>query len=92
MALGASRRDILRLIIGQAARPTLAGVVGGQCQCDAADDAGRGLAGLLYAVSPHDPATLLGSVALLSVVGIASGSLAARRALRIKPSEALRNE
>ena len=89
VALGASRRDILRLIIGQAARPTLAGVVGGIALALAA---GRGLAGLLYAVSPHDPATLLGSVALLSVVGIASGSLAARRALRIKPSEALRNE
>ena len=89
VALGATRRDVLRLVLAQAATPTLAGVVVGVALALAA---GRGLSGLLFDVSPHDPATLAFSVAVLALVGLASGGLAARRALAVTPSDALRDE
>ncbi len=89
LALGATRRDVLRLVLAQAATPTFGGIVVGVALALAA---GRGLASLLFAVSPHDPLTLAASVAALLCVGLASGGLAARRALAIVPSDALRNE
>jgi putative ABC transport system permease protein len=87
VALGAQRRDVLRLIVSQAARLTVAGVAIGLAIAIAA---GRALAGLLHAISPYDPATLTFAVALLAAVGISGGLLASRRALAVEPSRALR--
>ena len=55
VALGAQRADVLRLVVSQAARLTIAGVVAGLAIALAA---GRGLAGLLHAISPYDVGTL----------------------------------
>jgi putative ABC transport system permease protein len=87
VALGARRVDVLRLVLSQAVRLTIAGVVVGLAIAIAA---GRGLAGLLYTISPYDPATLLFSVALLATVGLGGGLLASRRALAVEPSRALK--
>jgi putative ABC transport system permease protein len=89
IALGASRLDVLRLVLGQATRLTSLGVAAGLV---AALAAGAGLSRLLYAVSPRDPLTLASCVLLLISVGLGGGLLAARRALAIAPSEALREE
>jgi putative ABC transport system permease protein len=89
VALGASRLDVLQLVLGQATRLTGLGVAVGLV---AALAAGAGLSRLLYAVSPRDPLTLASCVLLLMAVGLGGGLLAARRALAIAPSEALREE
>jgi putative ABC transport system permease protein len=87
VALGAQRSDVLRLVVAQATRLTIAGVVAGLAIALAA---GRGLAGLLHAISPYDAGTLAFSVALLAAVGLGGGLLASRRALAVEPSRALR--
>ncbi len=87
VALGAQRADVLRLVVAQAARLTLTGVVVGLAIAIAA---GRGLAGLLHAISPYDPGTLAFAVALLAAVGLGGGLLASRRALAVEPSRALK--
>ncbi|HEX7085184.1 MAG TPA: FtsX-like permease family protein [Vicinamibacterales bacterium] len=89
VALGARRRDILGLVLRQAGLMTAAGVVAGLA---AALAGGRALAGLLYGISPHDPATLAATVLLLVLVGLGGGLLASRRALAVQPAEALREE
>jgi len=87
VALGAQRADVLRLVVAQAARLTTGGVIVGVALALAA---GRGLAGLLHAISPYDISTLAFSVALLAAVGLGGGLLASRRALAVEPSRALR--
>jgi predicted permease len=89
LALGATRIHVLRLVLGQAARLTAIGVAGGLVVALAGS---RGLAELLYEISPTDPATFAGAVALLAAVGIGGGLLASRRALRVEPAVALRDE
>ena len=89
MALGANRAHVLRLVLGQALWLTGLGVVGGLVVALAGS---RGLAELLYEISPTDPLTLAGAVALLSAVGVGGGLLASRRALSVDPAIALRDE
>jgi putative ABC transport system permease protein len=87
VALGAQRADVLRLVVAQAARLTLTGVVVGLAIAIAS---GPGLAGLLHAISPYDPGTLAFAVALLAAVGLGGGLLASRRALAVEPSRAFK--
>ena len=53
---------------------------------------GQVLSGMLYGVSPMDPLTWAGVLALLAVVSLAACSVPARRAGRIEVLEALRQE
>jgi ABC-type antimicrobial peptide transport system permease subunit len=89
VALGATRPHVVRLVLTQAALLTALGVAGGVAVALAGS---RGLAELLYDISPTDPLTLVGAVLLLSAVGIGGGLLASRRALSVDPAVALRDE
>ena len=68
---------------------TVLGVAGGVAVALAGS---RGLAELLYDISPTDPITITGAVILLAAVGLGGGLLASRRALSVDPAVALRNE
>ncbi len=89
VALGAQRRDILRLVLGQGVGLVAAGVVGGLA---AAIVSSRYLGTLVFRVSPVDPPTLAGAAGLLMVVALLAHVVPVRRALRIDPASALRHE
>ena len=89
IALGAQRRDVLRLVLAQGARLTLLGVAIGVF---AALVLSRLLATLLFNVSATDPLTFTGVAALLAVVALLACFIPARRATRVDPIVALRYE
>jgi len=89
LALGATRADILRLVLAQGIAVVVAGVVGG---IGLALLAMRYLKNLVFGVSPADPVTLGAAAGLLAIVALAAHALPIRRALRIDPAAALRHE
>ena len=89
MALGAQRRDVFRLIVGQGLALTLIGVALGSAGAFALT---RLITGLLYGVSPTDPTTFLAVAILLSAVALLACYIPARRATRVDPLVALRYE
>ncbi len=89
MALGAQRRGVLRLVVGQGILLALAGSVVGIAAAFAVT---RYLASLLYGVRPVDPLTFTAVVVLLAVVAVAACAIPARRAVSVDPMVALRYE
>jgi putative ABC transport system permease protein len=87
--VGAAPIDVMRLVVGQAA--ALAGIGAGVGLLLSAAVA-QLLQGILYGVVPHDPKTLLGTATLLVAVVIGASALPARRATRIDPVDALRQD
>jgi putative ABC transport system permease protein len=89
MALGAQRGDVLRLVLAQGGKISLAGIAIGSA-------ASAGLtwlmAKLLYSVSAVDPATFIAVAFVLAVIAMVASYIPARRALRVDPLVALRNE
>lgn len=89
MALGASRPDVFRLIIGQGLRLALVGALAGVV-------AGYGgaqlLRSLLFSVEPADPLTMVAVPMLLLAVALVACYIPARRATRVDPIIALRAE
>jgi predicted permease len=87
MALGATPRDIARLLLGEIgvllAIGALAGIV-------LAVAGGRAASALLFRVTPTDPASLAVAAGLLALIAIAASYAPARRATRIEPVAALR--
>jgi len=88
-ALGASRADIVALVVRQAMTLTGFGVVLGLC---AAMLASRALITLLFGVSRLDPITYLGVIAMLVGVSVIAAWVPARRAARVDPTTTLRME
>jgi predicted permease len=89
MALGASPKEILRMIIGQNLGPVIAGLLAGLALSFALTPL---LQSLLFGVRPGDPSTLGSLSAFLLLVGILACYFPALRATRIEPTTALRYE
>jgi predicted permease len=87
MALGAYAPSLRRMVMLQAGRVTLIGVVTGLA---AAWGLTRVLGTLLFNVQPLDAATFLGTAAVMLAVGLLAGYLPARRASSVDPLQALR--
>jgi putative ABC transport system permease protein len=88
-ALGARTQDVVSLVLGRGARLTALGLGAGALLFLAL---GRALSALLYGVSPRDPVTFAGGIALLGAVALFASWLPARRAARVDPVTALRAE
>ena len=89
MALGAQHRDVLLLVLRAGVRLVVIGLVIG---IPAAFAMGRGLGGLLYGVKGSDPATFVGIPLLLGAVALIASMVPARRATKVQPIVALRND
>jgi putative ABC transport system permease protein len=89
LALGAHRRNVLRIVLRQGFGLALAGAaIGLACALVVS----HLMAGLLYGVRPTDPVTFVGVAAVLLVVALLACFLPARRAMSIDPMVALRVE
>ncbi len=88
-ALGASRREIVGLVVGQGMRLAAIGMAGGLVATLALT---RFMAGLLYGVRPADPATLAAVTLLLGGIALLACYIPARRATAVDPVVALRCE
>ena len=89
VALGAQKADILRLVVVPGILLTMCGIGIGSI---AALGLTRLMSGLLFGVSPTDPATFAGIAALLVTVAFAGCYFPARRAMKVDPLIALRYE
>jgi putative ABC transport system permease protein len=89
VALGASRADVLRMVLHDGVRIGALGTVIGLA---VAALASRLLAGLLFGVSAHDPLTFVALPAGLMLVAVLASWIPARRALGVEPLRALRGD
>ena len=89
IALGAVRRDVVRLVVPQTLAPTIIGIVMGAA---GASIATRLVASMVYGVTPLDPATFAVAGCVLVSVALIAAWLPARRAMRADPLIALRSQ
>lgn len=89
MALGAGRRDILRLIFAEGLRLV---ILGGVIGLAAALGVSRVLKSLLFHVGPYDPISYIAVAILLGLVALAATLIPARSAMKTDPIAALRVE
>jgi ABC-type antimicrobial peptide transport system permease subunit len=89
VAVGAAPRSVTNLILARATSMIAIGVGTGIAASLAS---GRVIAALLFDVTPADPLTIAAVTLLLSAVSIAAALIPARRAARIDPMTALREE
>jgi len=87
-ALGAQRRDVVRMVLREGMTPALAGIASGAL---AALLASVSLERLVFGVSASDPLTLAAVAALLALVALLASLVPAYRAARVAPATALRD-
>ncbi len=88
MALGASRADILGLVLGNALRLAVTGIAIGLA---ASFGLTRLMGSVLFETSATDPITYAGSAVIFAAVAMLASYVPARRAMRINPTDALRS-
>jgi putative ABC transport system permease protein len=86
VALGASRGDIIRLVMREGGVITVTGVMVG---LTAGLLAARSLSAVLFGVPPSDPWSLMAAAAILGATAMAACYVPARRASRVDPSRTL---
>jgi putative ABC transport system permease protein len=89
LALGASRANVVALVVRRGVAYAAAGIGAGAL---AALFLTRLMAGLLYGVAPRDPLTFAAVIAILLAIAVAASAIPALRASRVDPLEALRSE
>jgi putative ABC transport system permease protein len=89
VALGAQRRDVLKMVIRQGMAVALTGLSIGLAVALAVT---RLMRGLLFGVTATDPATFAGVATLLAAVALLACYIPARRAIKVDPTVALRRE
>ncbi len=89
MALGAEQSRVLRMVLGEVCLLIFIGLGAGLAATLATT---RYVSSFLYGLTPNDPWTLGSAAALLAMVAIFAGYLPARRASRLDPMTALREE
>jgi putative ABC transport system permease protein len=89
MALGARRAHIVGLVAREGAFLTAGGLLIGIAVALAVS---RLLAGMLYEVSPNDPLALVAAAVLLGAAAVLATAVPVRRAMRVDPMQALRDE
>jgi predicted permease len=89
MALGAQRRTVVGMVMGESIRLVAVGIVLGLA---AVLWAGRFVQPVVYGLSPSDPLTISGAVALITIVTGVAGGVPALRASNVNPIEALRQQ
>ncbi len=87
MALGAQKFDVLRMVMKDGARMTLAGILVGLAGALALT---RLMRSMLYGVRPTDPLTFVSVAVLLGGIAMLACYVPARRAMKVDPMEALR--
>ena len=89
VALGASQKRVIGLVMREAVLLLATGLAAGLAL---AAWSGEAAASLVYGMKPRDPATLAGAAGLLSLVALMASFIPARRAARVQPMDALREE
>ena len=89
MALGATRTNILSLILSQGSKLVAAGIAIGFIAAIAAT---RALSGMLFGVTAQDPETFVAVSVVLGLVAVLASYIPARRAMRVDPASAMRCE
>jgi putative ABC transport system permease protein len=89
LALGAPRSLVFRMVAGRALTLAGIGVAAGALGCVALRHV---LASVVFGIGPNDPATLVGAIAVLLAVALAAAWIPARRATRVDPMAALRED
>jgi ABC-type antimicrobial peptide transport system permease subunit len=89
MALGAKKKDLLQMVLGETAMLVAIGVAIG---IPLTTGATRFIASMLFGVTTTDPATLFSAILGMFAIALLAGYLPARRATRVDPTVALRYE
>ncbi len=89
LALGAKRRQVRLMVLGEVGWLTALGVLAGLA---ITFGAARAVTSMLYGVRPADPWSLAGAAGLLLLIALVAGWVPAMRASRVEPMEALRHE
>jgi predicted permease len=88
-AVGASRVDVLALVLRKSMTPVLVGLVIGTLVCVLA---GRAMSAMLFGVSSLDPYALAGALLVVLAAGVAAGVIPARRAMSVDPMTTLHHD